>query len=37
MNLISPRQVDDWLEGTTLRKNIRAAHLPYSQIGRAHV
>jgi len=31
MNLISPRQVDDWLEGTTLRKNIRAAHLPYSQ------
>ncbi|WP_373838663.1 type II secretion system F family protein [Methanospirillum sp.] len=31
MNLISPRQVDDWLEGTTLRRYIRAAHLPYSQ------
>lgn len=31
MNFISPRQVDSWLEGSTLRKYIRAAHLPYSQ------
>lgn len=30
MNFISPRQVNDWLEGTALRKNIRAAHLRYS-------
>lgn len=28
---ISPRQVDAWLEGTNIRKYIRAAHLPYSQ------
>ncbi|PKL59598.1 MAG: secretion system protein [Methanomicrobiales archaeon HGW-Methanomicrobiales-4] len=31
MNIITPRQVDEWLEGTTLRRSIRAAHLPYSQ------
>ncbi|MFH0967294.1 MAG: type II secretion system F family protein [Methanobacteriota archaeon] len=28
---ITPRQVDEWLEGTTLRRSIRASHLPYSQ------
>jgi flagellar protein FlaJ len=31
MMFISPRQVDAWLEGTNIRKYIRAAHLPYSQ------
>ncbi|MDD1727591.1 MAG: type II secretion system F family protein [Methanospirillum sp.] len=31
MRLFSPRQVDTWLEGTSLRKSIRASHLPYSQ------
>ncbi|HOW05285.1 type II secretion system F family protein [Methanospirillum hungatei] len=31
MMLISPRQVDAWLEGTNIRRYIRAAHLPYSQ------
>lgn len=31
MTFITPRQVDDWLEGTSLRRYIRAAHLPYSQ------
>ncbi|MCA1916917.1 type II secretion system F family protein [Methanospirillum hungatei] len=31
MMLISPRQVDTWLEGTNIRRYIRAAHLPYSQ------
>lgn len=31
MNFFTPRQVDEWLEGTTLRRYIRAAHLPYSQ------
>lgn len=28
---LSPRKVDQWMEGTTLRKSIRASHLPYSQ------
>ncbi|WP_319579860.1 type II secretion system F family protein [uncultured Methanospirillum sp.] len=31
MIIISPRQVDKWLEGTGLRRSIRASHLPYSQ------
>lgn len=31
MNLISPRKVDQWLDGTGLRRAIRASHLPYSQ------
>lgn len=31
MNIISPRLVDQWLEGTTLRRAIRSSHLPYSQ------
>ena len=31
MNLFTPRQVDTWMEGTSLRRSIRASHLPYSQ------
>lgn len=31
MNLFKPEQVDQWLAGTTIRKSLRAAHLPYSQ------
>lgn len=31
MNLISPEKVDKWLEGTTIRRSLRAAHMPYSQ------
>lgn len=29
--LITPRQVEKWMEGTTLRRSIRASHLPCSQ------
>ncbi|MBN1167080.1 MAG: type II secretion system F family protein [Methanospirillaceae archaeon] len=31
MNLFHPRTVERWLSGTSLRRSIRAAHLPYSQ------
>ncbi|MDD1728483.1 MAG: type II secretion system F family protein [Methanospirillum sp.] len=31
MIIITPRQVEAWMKGTTLRKSIRASHLPYSQ------
>jgi len=31
MIIITPRMVDKWLEGTNLRRSIRASHLPYSQ------
>jgi len=31
MSIFRPEQVDEWLEGTTIRKSLRAAHLPYSQ------
>ncbi|PWR70668.1 type II secretion system F family protein [Methanospirillum stamsii] len=31
MNLFKPEQIDQWLEGTTIRKSLRAAHMPYSQ------
>ena len=30
MNLFSPRQVEGWLEGTSLRRSIRGAHLKYT-------
>ena len=31
MNIFKPEKVDKWLEGTTIRKSLRAAHMPYSQ------
>lgn len=30
MNIISPRRVEKWVGGTSLRRSIRASHLPYS-------
>jgi len=30
MSFFSPRRVEGWLEGKSLRRSIRAAHLPYS-------
>jgi len=31
MKLLNPRLVDNWMKDTSLRRSIRASHLPYSQ------
>lgn len=31
MSIFKPEQVEGWLEGTAIRKSLRAAHMPYSQ------